>query len=253
MQSYVLQLELRRWRDMGRRANLWWRDDDARAPSRARDRRLAIAAAAEVTLTLAVIPDGDMTALAARLTQVAGVQVAQHGADHQNRREGRAAGEFPPEWSRLRLVTALLAGRRKLVGLPGVIPVFVPPWNDVHPELDSALSDAGFQGWSAAGGRRLRGELSRVDIHLDLLRWRGGARFRGPRKFLRELATELRARRLDQAWNEPIGLLTHHLDHDEEGWEFLRDFLAWTRHDQPFLWRALPDLMRPPSLIAAAE
>jgi hypothetical protein len=253
MQSYVLHLELRRWRDMGRRASLWWRDDDARAPSPALDRLLAIAAAAEVPLTLAVIPDGDMSALAARLGQVTGVQVAQHGADHQNRREGRVAGEFPPEWPRVRLVTALLAGRRKLAGLPGALPVFVPPWNDVHPELESALSDAGYLGWSAAGERRRRGALSRVDIHLDLLRWRGGARFRGPRKFLRELAAELRARRLAEAWQEPIGLLTHHLDHDEEAWAFLAQFLAWSRDNQPFLWRALPDLMRPPSLIAAAE
>lgn len=253
MQSYVLQLELRRWRAMGRRASLWWRDDDARAPSPALDRLLAIAAASEVPLTLAVIPDGDMTALAARLSSVTGVQVAQHGADHQNRREGREAGEFPHDWSRLRLVTALLAGRRKLAALPGALPVFVPPWNDVHPDLEGALSDAGFIGWSAAGERRRGGALPRLDIHLDLLRWRGGARFRGPRKFLRELTAELRARRLTETWHEPIGLLTHHLDHDEEAWAFLAEFLAWTRQDQPFFWRALPDLLRPAALVAAAE
>jgi hypothetical protein len=163
------------------------------------------------------------------------------------------AGEFPHDWSRLRLVTALLAGRRRIASLPGAMPVFVPPWNDVHPELEQALSDAGYIGWSAAGEPRRRGALTRLDIHLDLLRWRGGARFRGPRKFLRELATELRTRRLAEAWHEPIGLLTHHLDHDEEAWAFLEQFLAWTREDQPFLWRALPDVLRPPSLVAAAE
>ena len=66
--------------------------------------------------------------------------------------EGRVAGEFPHDWSWLRLVTALLAGRRKIAALPGATPVFVPPWNVVHPELECALRDAGFIGWSAAGG-----------------------------------------------------------------------------------------------------
>jgi hypothetical protein len=253
VQSYVLQLEMRRWRAAGRRATLWWRDDDARAPSPALDRLLAMAAAAEVPLTLAVIPDGDMAGLAERLRHVSNVQVAQHGADHRNRREGRIAGEFPHDWSRLRLVTALLAGRRKLAATPGATPVFVPPWNDVHPELEQALSDAGFVGWSAAGEQARHGALSRVDIHLDLLRWRGGARFRGPRKFLREFAAELRSRRLAQAWDEPIGLLTHHLDHDEEAWRFLESFLAWSRGEQVFLWRALADILRPPAIVAAAE
>lgn len=237
-----LEVELRRWRAAGHRATLWWRDDDARAPSAALDRLLAIRG--EAPLTLAVIPDGDMAALGARLTQARRVSVVQHGVDHQNRRMGAAAGEFPPEWRRIRVATQVRAGWRRMAVLPALEQVFVPPWNDVHPELPAVLADCGYQGWSAWGeGETADGSPPRVDAHLDLMRWKGGARFRGEAKFLGELRGLLTARRRAGQWHAPVGLLTHHLAHDEAAWTFLARFAGWSAGRSDLMWRSLPDLI----------
>ena len=237
-----LDVELRRWRAAGRPATLWWRDDDARAPTAELDRLLTVRAGAP--LTLAVIPDGDVAGLAARLAGAAGVSVVQHGVDHQNRRQGSAAGEFPPEWRRIRVATQMRAGWRRMAALPSATQMFVPPWNDVHPELPAVLADCGYLGWSAWGEvPDGAGSPPRVDAHLDLMRWKGGARFRGEAKFLGELRGLLTARRRAGLWHAPVGLLTHHLAHDEAAWAFLGRFASWSAGRSDIVWRSLPELI----------
>jgi hypothetical protein len=246
-----LESELRLWVQAGRRARLWWRDDDARAPGEALDRLLAASAAHGAPLTLAVIPDGDLTALAQRLAGQDLVSVVQHGVDHENRREGPQAGEFPHHWLRLRVSTQVRAGWVRLQALPGVHKIYVPPWNDVHPQLAGALADSGYLGWSAAPETEPPPLPPRVDIHLDLLRWRGGARFRGEAKVLEALREQLAERRKAQRWDDPIGILTHHLVMDEPAWAFLDSFLAWTMGRRALTWAALPTLL--PSVAAPSE
>jgi hypothetical protein len=201
-----------------------------------------------VPLTLAVVPAGDMAGLAGRLAATPGLSVAQHGVDHQNRRTGPAAGEFPHNWPREDLEIALLRGWSLIRGLPGALPIYVPPWNDAHPDLEAALEACGYEGWSVsgqmAGDDSRPGGLARADAHLDLLRWRGGARFRGQRRILGELAAQMRRRRKAGLWAAPIGLLTHHLAHDDAAWSFLETFLAWTGSQAAFAWASLPDLIR---------
>jgi hypothetical protein len=125
----------------------------------------------------------------------------------------------------------------------------VPPWNDAHPLLERALASCGYAGWSvngemASGERRPGDGLPRVDVHLDLMRWRGGARFRGKGRFLKAFRMELRRRRRAGLWDAPIGLLTHHLAHDEASWAFLESFLRRTARRAEFTWVALPALIR---------
>ncbi len=241
MLNLALWLELRRWRRAGRTARLWWRDDDAAGGSAALDRLLQASRATGVPLTLAAVPAGDMAGLAARLARASLVTVVQHGVDHQNRRSGPAAGEFPHDWSRHELEIALHRGWSLLQTVPRAQPIYVPPWNDVHPELEAALGAGGYAGWSVNGELAPEG-LARVDAHLDLMRWRGGARFRGRGRFLKTLTGELARRRRAGLWAAPIGVLTHHLAHDEAAWRFLEAFLAWTARDE-FAWAALSDLL----------
>lgn len=243
MRWLLLQQELGRWRKAGRKPTLWWRDDDARSPTSELDRLLAIANANHTPLTLAVIPDGDLPALAARLRGESLVTAVQHGVDHQNRRDGPAAGEFPHAWMRIRVATRMRAGWTKVATLPGAAQIFVPPWNDIHPELPAVLADCGYLGWSAWDETAPMAGVRRVDAHLDLLRWRGGARFRGEGRVLERLRELLAERRRSGLWSAPIGLLTHHLDHDEAAWRFLDRFLAWSATNGDVAWRALPDLL----------
>lgn len=55
------------------------------------------------------------------------------------------------------------------------------------------------------------------------------------------------------AWDAPVGLLTHHLDHDEPAWGFLERFIALTRDGRPFEWVGLRTLAPPtPRLVQIA-
>jgi hypothetical protein len=239
-----LWLEAGRWRRAGRTARLWWRDDDAAGASPQLDRLLQASQRAGVPLTLAVVPAGDMAGLGARLAGLSGVSVVQHGVDHRNRRDGAAAGEFPQDWPQGQVEAELRRGWRLIGGLPRAEPVFTPPWNDVHPRLQAALRACGYAGWSAYGELASGDRLRRVDVHLDLLRWRGGARFRGRGRLLDALAAEMRRRRLGGRWQAPIGLLTHHLVHDAPAWVFLEAFLRWSSRRPELTWVALPHLVR---------
>jgi len=238
-----LATELGRWRRAGRRATLWWRDDDGRAPSPALERLLALADRRRTPLTLAVIPDGPVGELAAVLASRPWVSLVQHGVDHRNRRAGPAAGEFPPDWTREQIAARLSAGWARLAGLPGARPVFVPPWNDVHPALPEALASAGHLALSAWGEIRPGGEGDRLDAHIDVMRWRKGPRFRGAGRLHAALRNALRRRRLAGRWGAPIGLLTHHLDHDAETWAFLEGFLAWSADRPELTWAPIGELL----------
>ncbi len=257
VQRYLLDLELLRWRAAGRRAVLWWRDDDARTETPALRRLLDLAGRHSTPFALAVIPDQELRTLAACLAVGVNACPVQHGVDHQNRREGAEAGEFPHHWLRLRVVTPMRQGWSRMQVLPDVLPLFVPPWNDIHPELPGAIADCGYVAWSAwstlpeAALETPRAPPPRIDAHIDLLRWRGGARFRGASKIYIALREQLETRRKAERWDAPIGLLTHHLDHDEAAWAFLEDLLAWTRTHPDIAWRGPRELVAPAPQAAA--
>lgn len=238
-----LAAELRRWRRAGRRAKLWWRDDDARGPSPALERLLALSDRRRTPLTLAVIPDPRLGELATALGLRPWVVAVQHGVDHRNRRQDAVAGEMPAHWTRQEIEAALTAGWAHLAALPGARRVFVPPWNDVHTALPEALRRSRYDGLSAWGEVRPAGRSFRLDAHLDLMRWRKGPRFRGAARFRNALTEALRRRRLDGLWDAPIGVLTHHLDHDPAAWAFLDAFLAWSGDRPELAWAPIGDLL----------
>lgn len=240
--------ELDRWRVAGRVASFWWRDDDAVAPSPSLERLLELAGRYRAGLALAVIPKTCEEALASELAAQAeaarvAIAVFQHGIAHQNR---AAAGEkkteltaaVPPDETR----KALQAGRERLYGLFGqrFLPVLVPPWNRIAPDLIPGLPASGFTGLSTYKVRSQRQPvpgLLQVNTHADLLRWGPERGFRGESEVLALLTEHLQTRRnafLSEDKNvglseEPTGLLTHHLVHDEATWRFLDELLATLR------------------------
>lgn len=225
-----LETELARWRQLGQAPRLWWRDDDARAPSPALDRLLQTLDGAP--LALAVVPDGDgLAALAARLADSQGVTISQHGADHVNRRAaGQSAGEHPTGAPAQEIAARVIEARRRMTDA-GLQPVFyTPPWNQLDEALPAALASSGHAALSAWGARTAsQGGLVRLDTHVDLLRWKGGGRFRGAGRFLDDLRGQFAARRAAGDFAAPVGVLTHHLDHDEAAWRFLPWFVDFAR------------------------
>lgn len=235
MQQLLLSLELARWGRAGKKVRLWWRDDDAAGPDKSLSRLLDLSWKFGVPITLAVVPSGDMAGLGALLAHAPAVTVVQHGVDHLNRRSGPQAGEFPEQWAASELKVRLAWGWARMKGLPGAFPAFVPPWNDLHPALEGALCDLDYCALSAGGGPHA-GQLPRFDANLDILRWRGGARFRGVSDCLRRLREAMAHRRRTGRWDEPVGVLTHHLAHDAAAWRFLETFLEWTSGRPALHW-----------------
>lgn len=229
----ILGPELRLWSRAGRAPVLWWRDDDARAPTEALDRLLELSRRHKAPLTLASIASPHLAELVRRVESEADVEIAVHGFKHVNRQPpGAGYGEVAPEdsleWVRAQLRATVMAFHRA-----GAQPtLFVPPWNNLAPQLTEVIKDSSITAISAfdqdQGGSS---GVERLDAHLDVLRWKGGGRFRGRWRFLSRMRRLLARRRLLGQWDEPLGLLTHHLDHDAATWAFLDQFLgAFTIH-----------------------
>jgi hypothetical protein len=253
IQRLLLAAELATWRRAGKIAVLWWRDDDARTPSQALDTLLQLSDRHAVPVALAVIPDGSRSDLAAVVASHPLVQLVQHGVDHQNRRVGGALGEFPLHWEQAEIVARLQTGWEQLASLPGAVKIFVPPWNDAHPKLPAALAACGYVGWSAAERSTGRGEgPPRLDSDIDVLSWRGGARFKGTGAVLSALRAQLVARRRQARWSHPIGFVTHHRDMDPASWAFYATLLNWTTSEPGFAWARLDALLQRP-LVARAH
>jgi hypothetical protein len=58
----------------------------------------------------------------------------------------------------------------------GALPIYVPPWNRMAAEVANLLPVAGFETLSVIGRNRiagLYGELGQINVHLDIIDWRG--------------------------------------------------------------------------------
>jgi hypothetical protein len=229
--------ELRRWARADRRPQLWWRDDDARGPSPALDRLLHCAGGRP--LALAVIPQEVDPALVVRLRPHREICILQHGVDHRPAAPSGSPSQFSPDDSAARVAHRLAAGWRRLAAFERRLPVYVPPWNHVTPNVLAALEQTDLQAVSAW---QAPPEPRRVDVHLDLLRWRPGPRFVGQALFLGRLRRMLAGRRKARRWDDPIGLLTHHLDHDEAAWRFLERLMGWDPLRAQAWWRGADEL-----------
>ena len=108
---------------------------------------------------------------------------------------------------------------RKRVACATFLPVMVPPWNRMRNDLGPALSPAGYRGVSLFGNDRASGPPVRADTHIDPIDWRG-SRSLAPEDHLRAMvrnAGDIKG---------PIGLLTHHIDHDSAIDGFISDLAA---------------------------
>ena len=220
--------EIQRWHAADRQPRLWLRDDDAIAPSPALDRLTALAEKHRATVLLAVIPRGAGADLARHVAAHPLLHPCQHGFAHANHAPaGEKKQELGPHRALADVADELAAGRAKLLDLFGdaLRPVLVPPWNRIDAALLSQLPAIGLHGLSVFG-KPAQPAGGRLDSNVDIMDWHGT---RGG------LATAalvpLLVRALETARNNggaPVGILTHHLVHDEEAWTFLEALFAQT-------------------------
>jgi len=238
----LLETELECWADAGRVATFWWRDDDAVDGSPELDLLLQCSADVTVPVALAVIPALAKRALASCIDTCPQVSVLQHGYAHRNHASaGEKSVEFGSHRPLPQMIRELVHGREELTALiPDALPVLVPPWNRIDNQLLGELPRAGFSGLSAFTARHELEPapgLRQINCHVDPIDWRGSRGFVGRLAAYEAVATHLRARRhacVDS--EEPTGILTHHLEHDNGCWEFIRELLQCTHAHPAVRW-----------------
>ncbi len=238
-----LKAELDLWADGGRRAEFWWRDDDASRPEAALERLLSVAASHETPVALAVIPQRAEPELAEYLRDAPQVEVLQHGLGHINHAPpDKKKQEFGPHRSPKSMLADVLEGARHLAPFGNRCAVFVPPWNRIDAKLLPVLPALGLRGISTFGPRGADDTapgLCRVNTHIDPVNWRGGRGYAGDRAVLGQIIRHLEHKRSGLAdADEPTGLLTHHLVHDEACWSFITRLLDLTCSHEAVKWRS---------------
>ncbi len=227
--------ELDRWAEIGRRARLWLRDDDAIEVTAGLERLGDMAARHDVPMLLAVVPMPARTALGAYVDGHRHLSAAVHGHRHKSH---AAAGEKSIELGgRLApndVCDQLVAARERLETLcPGSMTgILVPPWNRIAPTVVARLPGLGFSCLSTFGNAHEAAGIEgivQLNTHLDIIDWKGSRGGRDPAWLCAELVKLLSAARGNG--DPAIGVLTHHLVHDNAAWGFLeRLFQSTARH-----------------------
>ncbi|MEH6648395.1 MAG: polysaccharide deacetylase family protein [Motiliproteus sp.] len=244
--------ELQRWRDLDRTATLWWRDDDARQATPELEQLCTLSRDFSIPLSLAVIPDGADASLLPLFDNTPQLRALLHGYRHISHAEtGKRNCELGDDRPLAEMLAELESGQQQLTQLLGhrFVAVLVPPWNRLSSALVEQLSQIGCLGLSTLGPRAaaVHKGLRVNNVHIDLVNWKQGRCFAGDKTVLQQLIDHLQQRRsglVDAV--EATGLMSHHLAHDPQCWDFctrLFEFLA----DQPVQWLTaeqvfLPDL-----------
>ena len=239
----ALSAELDRWVAAGRTAVFWWRDDDAAEATPALSRLFDLRARLGVSLAVAAIPATAQPSLAVALAGIDDIAVLQHGWAHRNHAAAGAAkielGGGRAAWD---IAAELARGRSRLIEVlgPSLLPVLVPPWNRIDAALVPMLPGLGYDGlsgWAARPAADAAPGLRAVNAHVDIIDWPGTRRFVGDEAAIGQAIAHLSAKRTGAVdADEPTGLLTHHLAHDDGSWAFIGRFVATTAAHRAARW-----------------
>ncbi|MDK4740135.1 polysaccharide deacetylase family protein (plasmid) [Rhizobium sp. CB3171] len=239
-----LRNELQRWADAGRRAKLWFRDDDAVEPTEALDRLLALSDRHSVPVTLAVIPAHTSEPLATRLASQKDLTVTVHGWTHHNYAPDEAKKqELGPHRPHAIILDELRQGFDKLKVLypQQFAPMLVPPWNRIDKALLPGLAAFGYRAVSVYGLAKPDQPIALINTHVDIMDWHGTHGGWPHAELVGYLVRELQNR--FDGNSEPIGILTHHLVHDALAWDFIATLFEETAAHAAIDWRHVGDFM----------
>ena len=206
--------------DAGETVSFWLRDDDAISETPELQRLASWGQRAETDILLAVIPSRADETLAEYVHEKDLLVPCIHGWAHKN--------HAPPDEKKMELgahrrldevLDELRTARARLDELFGgnVLDVLVPPWNRIAPDVVAELPALGFVGLSTFANQyenKAATGFTIANTHIDVIDWKGT---RGCREH-EDIATDLCR---EAAVRQHIGLLTHHLVHDESVWAFL--------------------------------
>lgn len=253
----ALDAELSLWSEAGRTATFWWRDDDASSAHARLTQLLELSAKFSAPLALAVVPRLADASLVRAIAQTDNVTPIVHGHAHINHAPpGEKQAEFGAHRDHATMLSELAESLSLLRDMFGakLFPVLAPPWNRLDHDLVAQLPQLGYCGVSQfrpSPNRFPAPGLAQTNCHIDSIDWHTPRGQRAEDAVLEELITLLQIRRqypdispdalalgkpLPRGFDpdEPIGILTHHLVQEMEGWEFLTQLLrVIAPHCQP--------------------
>lgn len=242
----ILDLELAAWHEASLSPTLWWRDDDAISCSLALERFTGIVEANHIPVMLAIVPSIAEAELAAFTARHPLLQAATHGYAHHNHAgadqkkteltenpQGRSIGDVRDE---------LREARRMMEHLFGIAAseVLVPPWNRLSTGVARELAATGFRVVSTFGERKTETTAHQVNCHVDMMEWKPVRKGKPLDQVIMELTDCLKARRVSLKPTMPIGILSHHLVHDDAAWETSEKLMAFIA-SQPIITVASRD------------
>ncbi len=232
-----LHNELQRWSEAGRKVTFWFRDDDAIEPTPALDQLLSLSERFEVPMALAIIPGPTGEALAERLTGESRITATVHGWTHRNYApDDTKKQELGLHRPQAIVLDELHRGFDKLKALYGkqFVPLLVPPWNRIDDALLPHLEPLGYRAVSVFGLAK-QAPIGLVNTHIDIMRWHGVRGGLPHAEIIGRLVEELQNR--CDGNDEPIGVMTHHLAHDDLAWSFIETLFEETVGHAALEWR----------------
>lgn len=236
--------ELDQWHDTGHVAEFWWRDDDAIDDSPSLQRLLDLSDRREIPILLAVIPNSARSALADVISRTEYVDIAQHGCNHENNAAvGEKKVELGGRQSDSEILEALKTAQSSLRDLFSgqVTDILVPPWNRIRETLIPHLPELGFFRLSRYRSKSEADvpNVSLIDTEIDIIDWRGSRGFLGEGEVISQMTNRLIERR-DRRLSGPMGILTHHLVHDDACWAFMERLGSVLGEHPAAIWLRVP-------------
>lgn len=234
----ALSEEIKQWQQP---IPFWWRDDDAIADSQALQRMLALANNHNIPVHLAVIPHLLEPSLSCikQPQHISDCYVLQHGYDHTSYAlpEQRKI-ELGGSQSVATLIDKLARGRALLTSTFGdqYLDILVPPWNRISDQLVNELPQIGYRQLSVLASPKLQETDFLVNVHIDIIDWKARS-FAGEQQVLDKITQCLQHARINAPDKiKPFGLMTHHLDHDSQCWQFLEQFFTFCKGHSQLQW-----------------
>jgi len=245
-----LLTELDAWTKADMTAKLWWRDDDAGEPCVELDTLFRFSNEHVVPCGLAAVPAWAGEPLRKDVSNQPHIWILQHGYAHINHVPGSGkAWELGKHRPTSIILEELRAGMLKFTQLfkNRFVPVLVPPWNRMDPELLPYLSVMGYRGISTSYSKHRPLPLDNLrvaDAHCDVLRWKEKpARFAGTEKCVKLIVNHLRDKRTGQTdETEPTCVLTHHQVMDQGAWDFMDTLFSLTNGHSAASWLSPTDI-----------
>ena len=239
-----LSTELVNWRQEDRMPRLFVRDDDAIEVTENLQRLSDLCENWDIPLLLAVIPKYANDDLEDFLRRHQTITPAVHGFSHANYAgEDEKKIELGNHRPVSRVLDELALARAKLSDMfgEGLSGLLVPPWNRIDSRIAADLGELGFSGISGFGWKNAVDAIVRINTHVDIIDWKNGKVGKPMDIVLAELTANLKHARQNNF--APLGILTHHLAHNEQCWQMLEAMFALLNASGNVQWVKADDLV----------